>query len=80
MEGKERLESLVRNLSDEIEKEMSEINRIWTKNKQRKYVKRIQPCVCCKLSAMGKMKSWNNTSFYDEKHTGSIDFPFPFLG
>ena len=51
MEGKERLESLVRNLSAEIEKEMSEINRIWTKNKQRKYVKRIQPCVCCKLSA-----------------------------
>ena len=36
MEGKERLESLVRNLSAEIEKEMSEINRIWTKNKQRK--------------------------------------------
>ena len=48
MEGKERLESLVRNLSAEIEKEMSEINRIWTKNKQRKYVRRIQPSQCAR--------------------------------
>ena len=58
-----KLESLVRNLRNENDKEMSEINGIWTKtitkNKQQKYVKRIQPCVANSVQKSTKYAKWN---------------------